>query len=338
MIRAASARHEEARSRTMGAVARRTGARCSSSSRLSEPEGGSAQVDALGAEPPRRRGDRLERLDRVPGRRAVAPVRPGETLLAVIPPTSRNCTPARGPATLARHELPCRGRRRRLARKEDAHPVHQRLPRPARAHRPRGRAGVAAGHHLRRVVGVPGAQGRAHRLGVDPHRGALDHHLPLLRQGHHPREQHRADGGLGGRVDRRGRRLHAALAAAHGLRAGERQGAGDLAPRRPARRADDDPAAARPHRRGARQAHLPGGHRLRRRAHRRRDGRHQRQDGALGLRARLRLQAPRGPAQALQHDAGHALRLLAGAPASAGSCRRRCSASATSSGRAPPRR
>ena len=117
---------------------------------------------------------------------------------------------------------------------------------------------------------------------VDPDRGPLDHHLPGLRQGHHPREQHRPDGRLGRRVDRRRRGLHAALAAAHGLRA--ECAPGDCWSRSSAvlGRADDDPAPARAHRRGARQAHLPRGHGLRRRAHRGRDGRDERQDRALG--------------------------------------------------------
>ena len=92
----------------------------------------------------------------------------------------------------------------------------------------------------------------------------------------HPREQHRPDHRLGGRIDRRRRGVHAAGVPVPEPRRRHRRkrrrallrllddpDAG--ARRRRARRADDDPAAALAHRQGARHPPLPRGDGLRRR-------------------------------------------------------------------------
>ncbi len=111
----------------------------------------------------------------------------------------------------------------------------------------------------------------------------------LLRQDgrpgrHDPREQHRADGRVGGRVDRVRRRRHDAGDPDPGLRPGDHAGDPGRAARRPARHPDDDPAAARPDRRAARQAQVSRGHGLRRgaqgRGHARGSGPSPSRDGA----------------------------------------------------------
>ena len=140
-------------------------------------------------------------------------------------------------------------------------------------------------------------------LGVDPHRRPLDHHLSRLRPGDHPREQHRADGGLRRRVHRRGVAftLPALLLMGYDLLPprcyciallGGLLGVLMMIPLRHGLIV-----------RRARQAHLPRGHGLRGRAHRRRERGHRRQDGVLGLRPGLPLQAPWRPPSALQHGA-----------------------------------
>ena len=174
-----------------------------------------------------------------------------------------------------------------------------------------------------------------------------------------PREQHRPDRGLRGRVDRVRRRRDDA--GDHDPRVRPRDHARDArrGARRPARHPDDDPAAARAHRRAARASQVPRGHRLRRGA----------QGGRVGGVARGGLAggARRGGAPRRQpalsattiftgFGIGLALQDRDGRAARAGrTCRRRCSArrsrrarsrprsrpscsaSATSSGRGSPR-
>ena len=116
---------------------------------------------------------------------------------------------------------------------------------------------------LRRLVALSRPQGRTHGQRVDPRGRHLDDVVQgvqdLRRQGReHPREQHRADRGLGGRVHRlRRRRDHAGD---HDPRLRPRVdacGAG-VGARRAARHPDDDPAPARAHRGAARQAQVSG--------------------------------------------------------------------------------
>ena len=147
--------------------------------------------------------------------------------------------------------------------------------------------GVVLRHHLRRRDGLPRAARRPDGLGVDPDRGALDRRLQEARQVDDPREQHRADDRLGRRVGRGRRRLHAcrrcsSSPAARSTSATCRSSCSRR--RRHPRRALHDPAAPRADRQGAREAAVPGGHGLRRRPHRRREGR---QPGEAGLRGRL---------------------------------------------------
>ena len=105
--------------------------------------------------------------------------------------------------------------------------------------------------------------------------------------GDDPGEQHRADGRLGGRVDRLRRRRDDAGPDAPGLRAG--MDAGDARGRAggPARHPDDDPAAAGLHRQAARRAPLPRGDGLRQGPDRRRAGRVERPDRLPGFRRRV---------------------------------------------------
>ena len=97
----------------------------------------------------------------------------------------------------------------------------------------------------------------------------LAHKLGHSRR-HHPREQHRADRRLGGRIDRVRRRRDHAGDHDPRLRPGaDARHAGGGAGR-PARHPDDDPAAPRADRRAARRAQVPRGHGLRRGAQGRR--------------------------------------------------------------------
>ncbi len=117
---------------------------------------------------------------------------------------------------------------------------------------------------------------------------------------HHPREQHRADRGLGRRVDRLRRRRHDA--GDHDPRLRPRADARDAGrrARRPARHPDDDPAAPRADRAAARHAQVSRGHGLRR--------------GAQGGRLRRIARAGLGRAQ---DEARAAAAGLAAAPARA---------------------
>ena len=162
-------------------------------------------------------------------------------------------------------------------------------PGSGRVHAQGGPARRLLRHPLRRGDGLPGAARRPDRLRVGADRGPVDRGLQEDRQVDDPREQHRADDRLRRRVGRRGRRLHDARAALPVRRRGllqvpARSRARDL--RRHARRPLHDPAAARAHRQGARQAPVPRGHGLRRRAHRRREGRQPREDGLRRRRRR----------------------------------------------------
>ena len=108
-----------------------------------------------------------------------------------------------------------------------------------------------------------------------------------------------------------------------------------------ARRPVHDPAAARADRQGARQPALPRGHRLRRRADRRREGRQPREDGLRGRRRRAALQVPLRHPRPLERDrrsgsARDASRDLSRTRPSTATSRPSTWASATSSGRASP--
>ena len=158
--------------------------------------------------------------------------------------------------------------------------------------------------------------------------------------GDDPGEQHRADGRLGRRVDRLRRRRRDAGPDAAGLRAGV--DAGDARGRAGgiARHPDDDPAAAGVHRQAARRAALSRGHGLRQGADRRRAGGLQRPDGFPGFRGRVHLPDPDAGDQVLGQrvaEGDHRASPATTRPWCRSSRRRRCWASATSSGRGSPR-
>ena len=90
--------------------------------------------------------------------------------------------------------------------------------------------------------------------------------LRAFRQSQHPRKQHRADDGVGRRIDRRWRDFHSARADFSGLSARVLGRVFPGADWRMAGRAVHDSAAAPAHRQGARQPALSRGHGLRRRA------------------------------------------------------------------------
>ena len=140
-----------------------------------------------------------------------------------------------------------------------------------------------ARHHLRRVLALPGPQGRPDGLGVGADRGALDHTLPRLLEG------------VQGSARRRSSKTTSCRRPA---RPASRSPSASASPCRRcscsasrwtrsacmtvsvlgggARHPDDDPAAAGVHRQAARQADLPRGDRLCRGAGRRREGRRDR--------------------------------------------------------------
>ena len=129
--------------------------------------------------------------------------------------------------------------------------------------------GRAARARLRRLERVPRAQDRAHGLGLDSDRGALGGVLPDPGPLDDPGEQHRPDHRLRRRVHRGRHRVHPAGHPAHGLRPERRQGGDRGGGGRRDGHPADDPAPPRADREGARPAHLPRGHRLRRGAGRR---------------------------------------------------------------------
>ena len=109
----------------------------------------------------------------------------------------------------------------------------------------RARHGARRGEHLSRTVRRPDD-----RHG-DSRGGGVDGGAALVRRRPHPREQHRADRRVRGRVDLRGRDLHAAGAGDHRVLEGLQLlvGARDRRPRRRARRAVLGAAASRADRR-----------------------------------------------------------------------------------------
>src|SRR5437773_13525 len=139
-------------------------------------------------------------------------------------------------------------------------------PRADRACPDRGRGARA---HLQRVERVPRPQDRAHRELLHPDRRPLDHDLPRPRPHLDPREQHRADDGFGLGLGGRRRRVYHSRDPTDGLRLGHQPGGGPGHGRRADGRVDDDPAAPRVDREGARHADLSGGDGLRRSADRR---------------------------------------------------------------------
>ena len=202
--------------------------------------------------------------------------------------------------TARRHPVPLGGSVLSGAR-DSRRPPARPPPRPSltsrrrtsigRADRQGDRAGHGVRRDLRRGDRLPGAEGGPDGVGVDPDRGAGDLGVQEARLVDDPREQHRPDHRLGGRVDRRRRRLHPARLPvsrrAAPRRARRRRAvllvlddpdAGDGGRR--ARRADDDPAAALADRPGAREPPLPRRDGVRVGADRRREGR---QPGAHGV-------------------------------------------------------
>ena len=166
--------------------------------------------------------------------------------------TARHHASADGEICFERRALTRRARRRRRAPPE---PYVSPQDQPGRADRQGDRAGHRVRRDLRRRDRLPRAEGGADGVGVDPDRGAGDLGVQAARLVDDPREQHRPDDRLGGRIDRRRRRVHPARLPVSGRRrprARRRRAvllvlddpdAGDG--RRRARRADDDPAAAR---------------------------------------------------------------------------------------------
>src|ERR1041385_6715303 len=118
------------------------------------------------------------------------------------------------------------------------------------------------------------------------------------------RKQHRADDRLGGGFGLGGRGVHDPRDSVDGLRPRHLPRHDPRDCRRADGHPDDDPAAPRAHRQGARQPPLPRGHGVRRSPHRRRARRHPRQDGVPGVRDRLRLQVPDVGAQDLAGISG----------------------------------
>ncbi len=147
--------------------------------------------------------------------------------------------------------------------------VHPRPGQPARVQPARPHPGHPARRHLRRLVALPRAQGRAHRERLHPGGGHLGHPVQVRarvrRQGRqHPREQPGPDRGLRRRVHRlRGRRDHARHPDPRLRPRADARGPG-RGPRRTARDPDDDPAAPGAHRAAARHPQVPGGHGVRR--------------------------------------------------------------------------
>lgn len=78
-------------------------------------------------------------------------------------------------------------------------------------------------------------------------------------RGDDPREQHRADGGIGRRVDRLQRQRNYAGDHDPRIRSGDHPGHAGGCARRPAGHPDDDPVAPRPHRAAARRPRVPEG-------------------------------------------------------------------------------
>src|SRR3989440_651223 len=183
---------------------------------------------------------------------------------------------------------------------------------PRRAHATRPDAGRGARARLQRVERLLGTQDRAHRELLHPDRGAFDHDFSRARPDLDSREQYREDNGLGERLRGRGRGLHHSGHPLDGLRLGDRSRGDARDGRRADGRADDDSAATRVDRQGARHARLPGGHRLRRGPDRRGGARPPGQARLPGVRRRLRLQVPHGRAQALARRARESPGLLSG--------------------------
>ena len=114
------------------------------------------------------------------------------------------------------------------------------------------------------------------------------------------RKQHRANGGIGRRIDRVRRRGHDAGADDPGFRDGPRPGDGRGGARRAARHLDDDSAAPGVHRPSAWQAEISRGNRLRRRPDRRAGRRRDGSDGLHRLLHRAGLSVSDGRAAALE--------------------------------------
>ena len=121
-------------------------------------------------------------------------------------PARRVAVPLGGPVLSGARDTQARRRRRRRS----PNPTSRRRTSIAEFTVKAVAIGVAVRRHLRRRDGLPGAQGGPDGVGVDPDRGAGDLGAQAARQVDHPREQHRADHRLGGRVDRRRRRVHPA--------------------------------------------------------------------------------------------------------------------------------
>ena len=132
----------------------------------------------------------------------------------------------------------------------------------------RRRARHPAGHDIRCVIAVSGAQGGVDGERVDSGGGDRHHPVPPVLESrwtrfHHPREQYRADRRFGGGVDRiRPRRDHAGDTDPR-FRPGNRAGHAGGSTGRIARHPDDDSAAPHVDCGAARQAQVSGRHRLR---------------------------------------------------------------------------
>src|SRR5438128_1124382 len=185
-----------------------------------------------------------------------------------------------------------------------------RFPVAPRADRacPDRRRGARA--HLQRVERLPRPQDRAHRELLHPDRRPLDHDLPRPRPHLDPREQHRADDGFGLGLGGRRRRVYHSRDPTDGLRLGHQPGGGPGHGRRADGRVDDDPAAPRVDREGARHADLSGGDGLRRSADRRLGARPAGEARVPGVRPGFRLQVPDGRPEAVARRAGQGVPLL----------------------------
>src|SRR5439155_13439591 len=127
------------------------------------------------------------------------------------------------------------------------------------------------------------------------------------------RKQHRADDRVGQRLGGGRRRLHDPGDPPDGLRPRYQSGGDPGDGRRLDGDPDDDPAAPRLDREGARHADLPRGDGLRGSADRRRRTRPAGKAGVPGVRRRLPLQVPDGRAQAVARRARQGLRVYPGA-------------------------
>ena len=162
-----------------------------------------------------------------------------------------------------------------------------------RIHTARRDPGRLAGDRLRGGHCLPGAARRADGERLNSRRGAFHQHLQVAGAIDHPRKQHRADGGFGGRIHRCRCGFHLAgadfprlFARCFGYPPRSAAGAGGKRAGRPF----CDSLAAPVERGGARRADVSGRHRLRGRAHRGRKGRQLRGKGLCRFRSGACLQ------------------------------------------------